>query len=144
MREAEKYYDNTEGLEPNYVIGEFLKLGVMPGRALELGCGAGRDTVCLIKNGWYVLAIDKENVEERIRGRLEEDECKRFRFSRQRFEDVKLEECDWLWLILVCRFVIRVDLWICGERLKRVFVVGDILLETFLAIGMNGLRLKGR
>lgn len=31
MREAEKYYDNTEGLEPNYVIGEFLKLGVMPG-----------------------------------------------------------------------------------------------------------------
>ena len=91
-----------------------------------------------------MLAIDKEDVEERIRGRLEEDECKRFRFSRQRFEDVKLEECDWLWLILVCRFVIRVDLWICGERLKRIFVVGDILLETFLAIGMNGLRLKGR
>ena len=39
VREAEMYYDNTEGLEPNYVIGEFLKLGVMPGRALELGCG---------------------------------------------------------------------------------------------------------
>ena len=94
MREAEKYYDNTEDLEPNYVIGEILKLGVMPGRALELGCGAGRDTVCLIKNGWYVLAIDKEDVEERIRGRLDEDEGKRFRFSRQRFEDAKLEECD--------------------------------------------------
>lgn len=94
MREAEKYYDNTEGLEPNYVIGEFLKLGVVPGRALELGCGAGRDTVCLIKNGWYVLAIDKEDVEERIRRRLDEDEVKRFRFSRQRFEDAKLEECD--------------------------------------------------
>ena len=88
MREAEKYYDNTEGLEPNYVIGEFLKLDVVPGKALELGCGAGRDTVCLIKNGWYVLAIDKEDVEERIRGRLDEDE------SKQRFEDAKLEKCD--------------------------------------------------
>ena len=94
VREAEMYYDNTEGLEPNYVIREFLKLGVMPGRALELGCGAGRDTVCLIKNGWYVLAIDKEDVEERIRGRLDEGEGERFRFSRQSFEDVKLEECD--------------------------------------------------
>lgn len=114
VREAEKYYDNTEGLEPNYVIGEFLKLGVVPGRALELGCGAGRDTVCLIKNGWYVLAIDKEDVEERIRGRLEEDECKRFRFSRQSFEDVKLEECD----LVVANFSLPfcdksrfVDLW---------------------------------
>lgn len=94
MRGTEKYYDNTEGLEPNYVIKEFLKLDVVPGRALELGCGAGRDTVCLIKNGWYVWAIDKEDVEKRIRGRLDEDEGKRFRFSMQRFEDAKLEECD--------------------------------------------------
>ena len=41
MRNAEKYYDNTEGLEPNYVIGEFLKLGVVPGRALGLGVVLG-------------------------------------------------------------------------------------------------------
>lgn len=94
MRGAEKYYDNTEDLEPNYVFKEFLKLGVAPGRALELGCGAGIDTVCLIKNGWYVLAIDKEDVEERICGRLDEDESKRFRFSRQSFENAKLKECD--------------------------------------------------
>ena len=114
MREAERYYDNTESLEPNYVIGEFLKLGVVPGKALELGCGAGRDTVCLIKNGWYVLAIDKEDVGGRIRGRLDEDESKRFRFSRQWFEDAKLEECDLIvanFSLLFCDKSRFVDLW---------------------------------
>jgi len=62
MRSIEKYYDNTKNAEPNYIVKEFIKLNVRPGNAVELGCGAGRDTVYLIKNGWNVLAIDKENV----------------------------------------------------------------------------------
>ena len=66
MRSIEKYYDNTKNAEPNYIVKEFIKLNVRPGNAVELGCGAGRDTVYLIKNGWNVLAIDKENVKSRI------------------------------------------------------------------------------
>lgn len=41
MSEAEKYYDNTEGLEPNYVIGEILKLGVVLGELWSLGVVLG-------------------------------------------------------------------------------------------------------
>ena len=50
MKEIEKYYDNTENKEPNYILKEFLKLNGKPGKVIEIGCGAGRDTKALIKH----------------------------------------------------------------------------------------------
>ena len=94
MRSIEKYYDNTKNAEPNYIVKEFIKLNVRPGNAVELGCGAGRDTVYLIKNGWNVLAIDKENVKSRIVEKLSKDELKKFKFSKQKFECIELEKND--------------------------------------------------
>ena len=41
-----------------------------------------------------ILAIDKNDVEERISKRLSQEELKRFRFSKQSFEDVVLEKCE--------------------------------------------------
>ena len=72
MGNIEKYYYNTADLQPNYTIKKFIKLNIKPGNAVELGCGAGRDTVYLIKNGWNVLAIDREDVESRIATKLSE------------------------------------------------------------------------
>lgn len=46
------------------------------------------------KKGWNVLAIDKNDVEERISKRISQEELKRFRFSKQSFEDVVLEKCE--------------------------------------------------
>ena len=94
MRSIEKYYDNTKNAEPNYIVKEFIKLNVRPGNAVELGCGAGIDTVFLIKNGWNVLAIDKENVKSRIVEKLSKDELKKFKFSKQKFECIELEKND--------------------------------------------------
>ena len=89
---TEKFYDNTKDMEPNYTVRKFMKLNIEPGNAVELGCGAGRDTVSLIKNGWNVLAIDKEDVEARITTKLSKKEQKRFKFSKQKFEGIKLEK----------------------------------------------------
>ena len=69
-KNIEKYYDNTENEMPNYTVKKFIELNVEPGNAVELGCGAGRDTVYLIRNGWNVLAIDREDVETRIVSKL--------------------------------------------------------------------------
>lgn len=91
----EKYYNNTENAQPNKTIIYFInKINSIPGNAIELGCGAGRDTKYLIKKGWNVLAIDKNDVEERISKRLSQEELKRFRFSQQSFEDVVLENVN--------------------------------------------------
>ena len=66
MRNIEKYYDNTEIDLPHKNVAKFIEIESNVGNAIDLGCGAGRDTVYLIKNGWNVLAIDRENVENRI------------------------------------------------------------------------------
>ena len=41
-------------------------MGIKPDFAIDLGCGAGRDTIYLLHNGWKVLAIDKEDTKEFI------------------------------------------------------------------------------
>ena len=94
MKSIEKYYDNTTDAMPNYTVKKFIKLNVEPGNAVELGCGAGRDTVCLIKNNWNVLAIDRESVEERIAKRLNNEELEKFRFQKQNFKSLELEKSN--------------------------------------------------
>lgn len=59
MRRIEKYYENTKNALPHKNVKDFIKLEKKVGKAIDLGCGAGRDTVFLIKNNWNVLAIDR-------------------------------------------------------------------------------------
>ena len=89
----QKYYDNTQSNEPRKNVKYFVeKIKCKPGDAVELGCGAGNDTIYLIRHNWKVLSIDKENVEERIAKRLNEDELKNFKFENQKFEELELEK----------------------------------------------------
>lgn len=95
MRDIEKYYDNTEKNTPRNNVRYFVEsIKTNNKNAIELGCGAGNDSVYLIKNGWNVLAIDKEDVEERIKKRLNVEELKRFTFQKQCFESLELKECN--------------------------------------------------
>ena len=83
MKNIEKYYNNTESEKPRKNVQYFIeKVKCNPGKAIELGCGAGNDTVYLIKNNWNVLAIDRESVEERITKRLNNEELEKFRFQK--------------------------------------------------------------
>ena len=95
MRNIEKYYDNTESEKPRNNVKYFVnKIKCHSGKAIELGCGAGNDTVYLIKNNWNVLAIDRESVEERIAKRLNNEELEKFRFQKQNFESLELEKSN--------------------------------------------------
>lgn len=92
MKNIEKYYNNTESEKPRNNVKYFVdKIKNNSGKAVELGCGAGNDTMYLIKNNWNVLAIDKENVEERIAKRLNDEEREKFIFQKQNFESLELE-----------------------------------------------------
>ena len=91
MNNMKKYYKNTENALPNIIIRKFIEMKIKPSNAIDLGCGAGRDTIYLIKNGWNVLSIDKEDTGKFISSKLNEEEIKRFRFVRQDFENIELE-----------------------------------------------------
>lgn len=92
--EKQKYYQNTKNAMPHSIVRKFIDMQKKAGNAIDLGCGAGRDTVFLIKNNWNVLAIDKENTENIIKEQLNNVELKKFKFSCQNFENIDLEEND--------------------------------------------------
>jgi len=57
------YYDATAGRPPRRTLLAALDLFAAEGtgkRAVDLGCGDGRDTIELARRGWSVLAIDAE------------------------------------------------------------------------------------
>ena len=93
MESIQKYYYNTQSDNPRNNVEYFInEIQCNSGNAIELGCGAGNDTVYLIKNNWNVLAIDREDVKERIAKRLTKEELAKFKFQKQDFETLKLEE----------------------------------------------------
>lgn len=130
MKDAQKYYEVTKESRPHKLTQKFINMKIIPDKAIDLGCGAGRDTVYLIKNGWKVLAIDKENSKEYIDLKLNEEERKNFKFQCQDFENIKLEKVK----LIVANFSIPFcskdkfeDLWnsITQNIIQNSYFVGN-------------------
>lgn len=92
MEDIKKYYENTKNALPYPMLKRFIDMDIKLENAIDLGCGAGRDTVYLIKNGWKVLSIDREDTKEIICSKLNNEGIKNFRFDCQNFENIELEK----------------------------------------------------
>jgi len=92
--DKEKYYDITKNTKPHSNLIKFLNLNLPPQKAIDLGCGAGRDTIALLKNNWEVLAIDKEDTESIIKEQLTVQELKKFKFSNSVFGQMNLPKVN--------------------------------------------------
>jgi trans-aconitate methyltransferase len=60
------YYEKTKALAPRPLLLEVLGYidrsgGLQAKRAIDLGCGAGQDTLELLKQGWSVTAVDNSS-----------------------------------------------------------------------------------
>ena len=96
LKNAFEYYEKTKNSNIPKNIKRFMDMKIKPGRCIDLGCGAGRDTVFLIRNGWKVTAIDKENTENIIRNSLNEEEQSSLNFIKKKKKNVSLEPCSLL------------------------------------------------
>lgn len=94
MRNIEIYYENTKNALPHDNVKKVIEIENKKGNAIDLGCGAGRDTIFLIKNNWNVIAIDREDTRSIIESRLNTEELERFRFICQDFENIQLDKND--------------------------------------------------
>lgn len=90
----EEYYETTQDAEPHQNLVMFLRKGKKPGIAVDLGCGAGRDTVLLLKNGWTVISYDINNNAQYILERITPEERSRFTFVKSRHQDAEIPKCD--------------------------------------------------
>ena len=134
MRKIEKYYENTKNFKQHKNVSKFIKFDIEPGYAIDLGCGAGRDTVCLIKNGWKVLAIDRENVSSLIIEKLNNKELKNFRFKQQNFEDIILEKNN----LIVANYSIP----FCDKKIFKTFwekITDSILVNGYFVGNFFGI-----
>ena len=64
----ENFYKKTDANPPHELVTKVLDLfpsgqgsAATPLHAIDLGCGAGSDTIEILKHGWNVLAIDAES-----------------------------------------------------------------------------------
>ncbi len=97
MKNAFSYYEKTKNSNIPENLRMFMNMKVEPGICIDLGCGAGRDSIFLIKNGWKVIAIDKEDTEKMIRSSLQEEEQNYLKFIKQDFENnIILQSCNLL------------------------------------------------
>jgi tellurite methyltransferase len=93
-----EYYARMEGRPPRHTLLAALeRFGEAAGqrRAVDLGCGEGRDTVELLRRGWSVLAIDAEaSAIERLLARPDLPIGAALETRVARFEDTVWPEVD--------------------------------------------------
>ena len=142
MSNIEKYYDNTEIDIPHKNVEEFIKTKTNVGNAIELGCGAGSDTVYLIKHGWNVLAMDKEDTEERIAKRLNKEELEKFRFKKQEFENILLEKTNLIVANFSLPFCNKNEFYQFWEKITNSILENGYFIGNFFGINDEWKKVK--
>jgi SAM-dependent methyltransferase len=90
------YYAANEGRAPREQLLDVLALFDHAGEAVDLGCGAGIDTVAMLDRGWKVLAIDAER-EAIERSQRRAGDRPALETQRSSMEDAVLPPADLVW-----------------------------------------------
>jgi SAM-dependent methyltransferase len=95
------FYEATQGHQPFQTLVKAMALFAAEKPqtrdyfAIDLGCGAGRDTFALLAQGWQVLAIDQQpEAIKRIQASVPPDQRARLQTQVAAFEQIGLPPAD--------------------------------------------------
>ena len=133
--EAYKQRPLLFGAEPTPELVDAIKYFPIGGRALELGCGDGRDTLCVLESGLHVVALDLS--EYAIKHLLEREEIKPFvphalaaRVADITKENLGSELYDFIYGITVMENFSRGQQEILESRMLNALTPGGYLFLT--------------
>ena len=97
MEKWNEYYKQTISEFPSKILAKYFDLGLDSNNenkiAIDLGCGAGNDTVYLLKKDYKVTAVDKESsVIDLIRSRV--SDTSKLEFIIDNFENIELNKAN--------------------------------------------------
>lgn len=98
MKNATEYYKNSiQKSKPSPLLSKFFKLKynekINGNTAIDIGCGAGNDTIHLLNKGFKVTAIDNEpQVKELLQSRIKNN--KNLEIIIDNFSKVQLHKAD--------------------------------------------------
>ena len=118
-KDWQNYYQMTGDRPPRETLMEALSRfdkEEAVGRAVDLGCGNGRDTIEILRRGWSVLAIDAQaSAIETLKKRPELDELKTMLVTKvSRFENAIWSGADFVnssFALPLCRKTDFLDIW---------------------------------
>lgn len=122
------YYDRTQGAPPWPALLMAIEALGRPGtRGIDLGCGAGRDTLEMLRRGSEVLAIDREpEAIERLLGQVPPDQLPRLQARCARFEDCELPAADVVNSAFALPFCAPADFPALWQRIDEALAGGGI------------------
>ena len=115
------------------VSGESGWNGGRVGDALDLGCGAGRDTRYLLSQGWRVTAVDREATGLAILAQMEDERLRTVQSAIEDF-DFEPERYDLVSAQFSLPFIPRRRFWETFERIKGAIRPGGVFCGTFFGV----------